>query len=151
MTNALFLESLSCRAARVWCRVINAAMLTNRSLFVSFKTSKMCICFLNHCCNTLLMPKRTLVFPNTFKSCPTFFLFQLPRPDAQNVEEQALQFQRPLISPLLPEQNSTFSLEQQWQDVLAIVESQVTNGNQLPFRAQVAFMPRFIVLVVSRF
>lgn len=49
---------------------------------------------------------------------------ELPGPDAQNVEEHALQFQRPLISPLLPEQNSTFSLEQQWQDVLAIMESQ---------------------------
>ncbi|KAA0705968.1 Nuclear factor erythroid 2-related factor 1 [Triplophysa tibetana] len=49
---------------------------------------------------------------------------QLQRPDARNVEEHAVQFQRPLISPLLPEQNSTFSLEQQWQDVLAIVESQ---------------------------
>ncbi|XDV13550.1 hypothetical protein PO909_001937 [Leuciscus waleckii] len=49
---------------------------------------------------------------------------ELTGPGLQNVGEHALQFQRPLISPLLPEQESTFNLEQQWQDVLAIMESQ---------------------------
>ncbi|XP_051987946.1 endoplasmic reticulum membrane sensor NFE2L1a [Xyrauchen texanus] len=49
---------------------------------------------------------------------------ELTGPDVQNVEEHTLNFQRPLISPFLPEQESTFSLEQQWQDVLAIMESQ---------------------------
>ncbi|XP_051572038.1 endoplasmic reticulum membrane sensor NFE2L1-like isoform X2 [Myxocyprinus asiaticus] len=52
---------------------------------------------------------------------------QLTGPDVQNVEAHTLQVQRPLISPLLPEQESTFSLEQQWQDVLAIMESQDMN------------------------
>nr|XP_055050542.1 endoplasmic reticulum membrane sensor NFE2L1a [Misgurnus anguillicaudatus] len=44
-------------------------------------------------------------------------------PDVQNVEQHTLQFQQP-ISPLLPEDDSPFSIEQQWQDVLAIMESQ---------------------------
>lgn len=37
------------------------------------------------------------------------------------------------MSPLLPEQEST-TLEQQWQDVLAIMESQVrlTSSHQVP-------------------
>ncbi|XP_026063442.1 endoplasmic reticulum membrane sensor NFE2L1-like isoform X1 [Carassius auratus] len=49
---------------------------------------------------------------------------ELMGPDVQNVGEHALlEFQRPLMSPLLPEQEST-ALEQQWQDVLAIMESQ---------------------------
>ncbi|XP_043091391.1 endoplasmic reticulum membrane sensor NFE2L1a [Puntigrus tetrazona] len=49
---------------------------------------------------------------------------ELTGPDVQNVGEQALpEFQRPVMSPLLPEQEST-TLEQQWQDVLAIMESQ---------------------------
>ncbi|XP_016119765.1 nuclear factor erythroid 2-related factor 1-like, partial [Sinocyclocheilus grahami] len=49
---------------------------------------------------------------------------ELTGPDVQNVGEHALsEFQRPLMSPLLPEQEST-TLEQQWQDVLAIMESQ---------------------------
>ncbi|KAF4116368.1 endoplasmic reticulum membrane sensor NFE2L1a [Onychostoma macrolepis] len=49
---------------------------------------------------------------------------ELTDPDVQNVGEHALsEFQRPLVSPLLPEQESTI-LEQQWQDVLAIMESQ---------------------------
>lgn len=55
-------------------------------------------------------------------------------PDVQNVGEHALsEFQRPLMSPLLPEQEST-TLEQQWQDVLAIMESQVrlTSSHQVP-------------------
>ncbi|KAK9977381.1 hypothetical protein ABG768_019196 [Culter alburnus] len=49
---------------------------------------------------------------------------ELTGPDLQNVGEHTLQFQRPLISPLLPEQESAFTLEQQWQDVLSIMESQ---------------------------
>ncbi|XP_067316363.1 endoplasmic reticulum membrane sensor NFE2L1a [Pseudorasbora parva] len=49
---------------------------------------------------------------------------ELTDPGLQNVGEHAPQFQRPLISPLLSEQESTFTLEQQWQDVLAIMESQ---------------------------
>ncbi|KAG1967335.1 endoplasmic reticulum membrane sensor NFE2L1a [Pimephales promelas] len=49
---------------------------------------------------------------------------ELTGPGLQNVGEHALQFQRPLISPLLPEQESAFTIEQQWQDVLAIMESQ---------------------------
>uniref|UniRef100_A0A671MSC3 Endoplasmic reticulum membrane sensor NFE2L1 n=2 Tax=Sinocyclocheilus anshuiensis TaxID=1608454 RepID=A0A671MSC3_9TELE len=49
---------------------------------------------------------------------------ELAGPDVQNVGEHALsEFQRPLMSPLLPEQEPT-ALEQQWQDVLAIMESQ---------------------------
>uniref|UniRef100_A0A8C1RTG9 Endoplasmic reticulum membrane sensor NFE2L1 n=2 Tax=Cyprinus carpio TaxID=7962 RepID=A0A8C1RTG9_CYPCA len=49
---------------------------------------------------------------------------ELTGPDVQNVGEHALsEFQRPLMPPLLPEQEST-TLEQQWQDVLAIMESQ---------------------------
>uniref|UniRef100_A0A671LIE4 Endoplasmic reticulum membrane sensor NFE2L1 n=2 Tax=Sinocyclocheilus anshuiensis TaxID=1608454 RepID=A0A671LIE4_9TELE len=49
---------------------------------------------------------------------------ELTGPDVQNVGEHALsEFQRPLMSPLLPEQEST-TLEQQWLDVLAIMESQ---------------------------
>ncbi|XP_051742876.1 endoplasmic reticulum membrane sensor NFE2L1a [Ctenopharyngodon idella] len=49
---------------------------------------------------------------------------ELTGPGLQNVGEHTLQFQRPLISPLLPEQESAFTLEQQWQDVLSIMESQ---------------------------
>ncbi|KAK2916044.1 hypothetical protein Q8A67_000418 [Cirrhinus molitorella] len=49
---------------------------------------------------------------------------ELTGPDVQNVGEHALsEFQRPLMSPLLSEQEAT-TLEQQWQDVLAIMESQ---------------------------
>uniref|UniRef100_A0A9J8A4S9 Endoplasmic reticulum membrane sensor NFE2L1 n=1 Tax=Cyprinus carpio carpio TaxID=630221 RepID=A0A9J8A4S9_CYPCA len=49
---------------------------------------------------------------------------ELAGPDVQNAGEHALsEFQRPLMSPLLPEQEPT-TLEQQWQDVLAIMESQ---------------------------
>lgn len=55
---------------------------------------------------------------------------ELTGPDVQNAGEHALQFQRSLISPLLPEQESTFSLEQQWQDVLSIMESQVMNTTE---------------------
>ncbi|XP_077068170.1 endoplasmic reticulum membrane sensor NFE2L1a [Siphateles boraxobius] len=49
---------------------------------------------------------------------------ELTGPGLQNVGEHALQFQRPLISPLLSEQESALTLEHQWQDVLAIMESQ---------------------------
>nr|AAQ97978.1 nuclear factor-like 1 [Danio rerio]AFZ74951.1 nuclear factor-like 1a protein [Danio rerio] len=55
---------------------------------------------------------------------------ELTGPGVQNAGEHALQFQRSLISPLLPEQESTFSLEQQWQDVLSIMESQVMNTTE---------------------
>lgn len=58
-------------------------------------------------------------------------------PGLQNVGEHALQFQRPLISPLLPEQESTFNLEQQWQDVLAIMESQVCKCMLLTVKSQI--------------
>ncbi|XP_073698577.1 endoplasmic reticulum membrane sensor NFE2L1a [Garra rufa] len=49
---------------------------------------------------------------------------ELTGPVVQNEGEHGLsEFQRPLMSPLLPEQESA-TLEQQWQDVLAIMESQ---------------------------
>ncbi|TRY89999.1 hypothetical protein DNTS_001711 [Danionella cerebrum] len=51
---------------------------------------------------------------------------ELTGPSVQNV------LQRPLISPLLSEQESTFSLEQQWQDVFAIMESQVMDTDETP-------------------
>ncbi|XP_052398692.1 endoplasmic reticulum membrane sensor NFE2L1 [Carassius gibelio] len=49
---------------------------------------------------------------------------ELSGPGVQDEGEHALsEFQGPLMSPLLPEQEPT-TLEQQWQDVLAIMESQ---------------------------
>lgn len=59
------------------------------------------------------------------------YFSQLTSPGLQNVGEHELPFQRPLMSPLLPEQESAFTLEQQWQDVLSIMESQVCKCSML--------------------
>ncbi|XP_017541018.2 endoplasmic reticulum membrane sensor NFE2L1a isoform X2 [Pygocentrus nattereri] len=42
--------------------------------------------------------------------------------DVKRVEEDPLQYQRPLLSPLLPQDEPLLDLEQQWQDVLAIMD-----------------------------
>ncbi|KAI4894646.1 hypothetical protein NFI96_013495, partial [Prochilodus magdalenae] len=43
-------------------------------------------------------------------------------PDVQRVEDDPLQHCRPLLSPLLPEDEPLLDLEQQWQDVLSIMD-----------------------------
>lgn len=45
--------------------------------------------------------------------------------DVEKVEEDPLEHHRSLLSPLLPQQEPLLDLEQQWQDVLALMDPQV--------------------------
>ncbi|KAL6476862.1 hypothetical protein MHYP_G00153610 [Metynnis hypsauchen] len=55
--------------------------------------------------------------------------------DVQRVEEDPLQYQRPLLSPLLPQDEPLLDLEQQWQDVLAIMDPEDMDVDDSHFNA----------------
>lgn len=61
-------------------------------------------------------------------------------------ESRPAGIQSSLLSPLLAETESPFDLEQQWQDLMSIMEMQVScrrgAGRRLPFQGNIEFMFR---------
>lgn len=89
--------------------------------------------------------------PNIFKviRCMSFCFVsyvhfsQLADLNPVRADEDTLQHHRSLFSPLLPQHEPVLDLEQQWQDVLAVLGPQVTTTPFLCFSSYLLFSSCF--------